>query len=108
MPTNECLAREAKQVCGLVDILAVIEHIDFYRAGLRSSRGGGGEVLQEFGRITCRIRRFKRQQQGGGGRDAVHLILQRLGRKRRVPIHHLVQSIQVNEQRARAHKINVH
>ena len=108
MPVNERFARKTQQVCGLVHILAVIEHINFYRARLRSRRGGRGEVLQKFRRITRRIGCFKGQQQGGGGRDAVHLILQRLGRKRRVPIHHLVQSIQVNEQRARAHKINVH
>ena len=75
MPVNERFARKPQQVCGLVHILAVIEHIDFYRARFRSRRGGRGEILQEFGRIARRIRRFKRQQQGGGGRDAVHLIL---------------------------------
>lgn len=80
MPVNQGLARYAEEIGGGVDILAIVKHVDVYRARLFCGRGGRGEVRQKLCGRARGIRRLKGNEQRGGSGNAIHLVFERFSR----------------------------
>src|SRR5699024_9312103 len=108
MPLNQSFAGHALGLRDVVEIFAVIKHIDIYRACFRLRRGRRGEILQVLRRGSGGVRRGEGPQHGGGCSDAVDLITERPRRQCRKVIDELVEILELQEQRASANEINLH
>src|SRR5699024_9535647 len=108
VPVDDGLAGYPQQLRNLIDIFAVVEYVDFYRACFRGSCGVRRESLEKLCSIARRVRSFKSQQHGGSCSDAIYLAFQRLGFECCVIVHDLAEPVEVHEQRAGSNRMDLH